>query len=382
MPNFLDTVQLSGSSYDIKDKNAANVSGVTQSEYDDLPSSAKSSNTLFVITDAQSVDISNYWTSAQTNSAITAAVSGKVDTSSVVSSVTSASTDNEIPTAKAVYDAIPTGGTGGGKAIEAGRGITVTTGETADTVSFSLPLSAGTSASSIIGGNTNCSVAQSFSFAYGDTVNINSSSYKASVGFGQSNTIQASNSFVCGLSNSASTLTLGAFLSGEQNKIAYKSRCAHVEGGYNIAKGDYAHSEGFYNITNNQAEHASGQYNVSNTGSTNADKTLFSVGNGSSDNARHNAFEIRQNGDIYLTLNGNDVKLQDYLGNTVEVSSAITSGDTNAVAGGAVYDKLDEIEQVTARALNELAEANEVIARALNDLNDRITAIEARLNNS
>ena len=33
------------------------------------------------------------------------------------------------------------------------------------------------------------------------------------------------------------------------------------------------------------------------------------------------------------------------------VSSAITSGDTNAVAGGAVYDKFDEVEQVTARAL-------------------------------
>lgn len=36
------------------------------------------------------------------------------------------------------------------------------------------------------------------------------------------------------------------------------------------------------------------------------------------------------------------------------VSSAITSGDTNAVAGGAVYDKFDEVEQVTARALVEL----------------------------
>lgn len=35
-------------------------------------------------------------------------------------------------------------------------------------------------------------------------------------------------------------------------------------------------------------------------------------------------------------------------------SSAITSGDTNAVAGGAVYDKFDEVEQVTAAALNAL----------------------------
>ena len=68
--------------------------------------------------------------------------------------VTSASTDNEIPTAKAVYDAIPQGG--GGKAIEAGRGISITTGETADTVSFNLPISAGTGTGSlIIGDNGN-----------------------------------------------------------------------------------------------------------------------------------------------------------------------------------------------------------------------------------
>ena len=40
-----------------------------------------------------------------------------------------------------------------------------------------------------------------------------------------------------------------------------------------------------------------------------------------------------------------------------DVSSAITSGDTNAVAGGAVYDKFDEVEQVTAAALNVLNES-------------------------
>ena len=110
MPNILDTVQISGSSYDLKDKNAPSVSAVTQQEYDNLPSSAKTSNTFFVITDATAGDLTQYWTSAQTQSAINQATSGKVNTSSVVSSVTSASTDNEIPTAKAVYDAIPQGG--------------------------------------------------------------------------------------------------------------------------------------------------------------------------------------------------------------------------------------------------------------------------------
>ena len=81
MPNILDTVQISGSSYDLKDKNAPSVSAVTQQEYDNLPSSAKTSNTFFVITDAQAGDLTQYWTSAQTNSAITQAVSGKTDNS-------------------------------------------------------------------------------------------------------------------------------------------------------------------------------------------------------------------------------------------------------------------------------------------------------------
>lgn len=83
MPNILDSIQVSGSSYDIKDKNAPSVSAVTQQEYDNLPSSAKTSNTFFVITDAQAGDLTQYWTSAQTQSAITEATSGKADTSAV-----------------------------------------------------------------------------------------------------------------------------------------------------------------------------------------------------------------------------------------------------------------------------------------------------------
>lgn len=54
--------------------------------------------------------------------------------------VTSASTDNEIPTAKAVYDAIPQGG--GGKAVSGGTNISIATGETADTINCTLPITA------------------------------------------------------------------------------------------------------------------------------------------------------------------------------------------------------------------------------------------------
>lgn len=96
----INKIRISGTSYDIQDLNAPSVSAVTQQEYDNLPASAKTSNTFFVITDAQAGDLTNYYTKTETNTLL----GGKVDTSSVVTAVTSASTDSEIPTAKAVND--------------------------------------------------------------------------------------------------------------------------------------------------------------------------------------------------------------------------------------------------------------------------------------
>ena len=116
MSNIIDKIRISGVTYTISGSASGGNPTVelTQAEYDALVSAGTvSADTFYIITDAQEVDISNYWTSAQTESAITSAVSGYVATSAITSSVTSASTDSQIPTAKAVYDAIPTGGTGG-----------------------------------------------------------------------------------------------------------------------------------------------------------------------------------------------------------------------------------------------------------------------------
>ena len=334
MSNIIDSIQLSGTVYTIQGTGGGGSPTVelTQAEYDALVSAGTvSANTYYIITDATAGDLTQYWTSAQTQSAINQATSGKVDTSSVVTAVTSGSTDNEIPTAKAVYDAIPSATT-----YSAGRGIDITN----DTISFSLPISAGTGAGSIVEG--------SYTTAKG-----NSSHAEGSYTVASSAQSHAEGSFTVAIGDSS-----------------------HAEGYFTSALTQSSHAEGNFTQTTNKYEHASGQYNVSYSASTtfgDSGNTLFSVGNGTN-YARHNAFEIRQNGDIYLTKDGVDIKLQDNLGGTA--SSAITSGDTNAVAGGAVYDKFDEVEQVTAAALNELAEANEVVARALNDLNDRITAIE------
>ena len=80
--------------------------------------------------------------------------------------------------------------------------------------------------------------------------------------------------------------------------------CSHAEGNSTTANGDHSHTEGhgttasgncsyaggFYTNALHNFEVAYGHYNVSN------DDTLFSIGDGSADDARHNAFEITTDG--------------------------------------------------------------------------------------
>ena len=68
----------------------------------------------------------------------------------------------------------------------------------------------------------------------------------------------------------------------------------HAEGQSNVCKGDRAHVEGYHNITNNNNEHAQGCYNKSNA------NTLHSGGIGSSESDRKNAFEIANDGKVYI----------------------------------------------------------------------------------
>lgn len=75
---------------------------------------------------------------------------------------------------------------------------------------------------------------------------------------------------------------------------------SHAEGEANITKGRCSHAEGVATTTNNEAEHAEGSFNVSHNGNTRAEKTLHSVGIGTGLNDYKNAFEIMQNGDIYV----------------------------------------------------------------------------------
>ena len=293
MSNIIDKIQLSGVTYDIGGQGGSGVSvvEVTQAEYDALPTSAKTDTSkMYVITDAQAGDLSQYWTSAQTSSAITQATSGKVDSSSVVSSVTSASTDNEIPTAKAVWDVASQGGGGGGKAIVGGRGITVTSGETADTINCTLPISAGTGAySAMLGQPTSTSDASGTKTITGGQWSKAFS--EGGVSIGQMN--ESRGQWAWAIGNFTRTNGKAAFACGDYTLS--NANYAFSEGTNTTANTQASHAAGSYTSTKNRSEFSIGEYNNSVSASTtfgNSGNTLFSVGNGTSSSARHNAFEI------------------------------------------------------------------------------------------
>lgn len=69
---------------------------------------------------------------------------------------------------------------------------------------------------------------------------------------------------------------------------------SHAEGSNSHTKGQSSHAEGQNTIAINTAEHAEGEYNKSNTG------TRSSIGIGTADNNRKNAFEVMDNGDTFI----------------------------------------------------------------------------------
>lgn len=69
MSNIIDSIRMSGTTYAISDSGGTKVVEITQSDYDNLPTSAKTANIMYVITDAEPFDVSNYYTKAETSGA-------------------------------------------------------------------------------------------------------------------------------------------------------------------------------------------------------------------------------------------------------------------------------------------------------------------------
>ena len=331
----INKIRLSGTTYDIEDSGATKTVEVTQAQYDALVSGGTvDPNTFYVITDATAVDISQYWTSAETQSAITEATSGKVDASTyeTYTAATDTALNGKVDTSTyETYTAATdtalsgkqdtlsagtgiditdnvisaTGGGGGGTTYSAGTNISI---DSSNNINCTIPLSAGTGTRSVKGGNY-ANASSDESFAFGSFVNADG---VRSVAFGDDNRASKQASFVCGF--------------------------------HNVANGEIG-------------SFATGKYNNSTSGQTDSGNTLFSVGNGTSNSARHNAFEIKTNGDIYITSGSSDIKLQDHIGGgSITVDPSLDSGSTNAVANSAITEALNEKLDASAYTPTDLSE--------------------------
>ena len=222
---------------------------------------------------------------------------------------------------------------GGGKAIVAGRGISITTGETADTINCTLPISAGTGAySAMLGQPISTSDASGSKTITGGKWSKAFS--EGGVSIGQMN--ESRGQWAWAIGNITRANGKAAFACGDYTSANYQY--AFSEGTNTTANTQASHAAGSYTSTKNRSEFSIGEYNNSVSASTtfgDSGNTLFSVGNGTSNNARHNAFEIRQNGDIYCSDGTNDVKLQDTI--------TATAANTTAL-GGLKLVKLTQAE--------------------------------------
>jgi len=196
--------------------------------------------------------------------------------------------------------------------------------------------------------------------AYGDSSHAEGSYTQA---IGQFSHVEGQSTIASGISSHAegsNAKASGISSHAEGSYTQASGHYSHAEGGNTTANGQYSHVEGQNTIANNESEHASGIYNVSSSASTtfgDSGNTLFSVGNGTYQN-RHNAFEIRQNGDIYIVSGNSDIKLQDYIGNSITVDQVLddtTSASTNPVSSKAVYSAITDNELVWTNAFVALS---------------------------
>lgn len=116
---------------------------------------------------------------------------------------------------------------------------------------------------------------------------------EASHAEGYGNTINAIHAHAEGHTNTVSADDSHA--EGQGNSVS--GEYAHVEGYHTNVLSNAGHAEGSYTIANNESEHAQGKYNVSDTENSG---TLFTIGNGTANDNRHNVVGIYHNGDINI----------------------------------------------------------------------------------
>ena len=112
---------------------------------------------------------------------------------------------------------------------------------------------------------------------------------------------------------------------------------SHAGGMVSMANGDASVAQGYCVKTTNIGESAFGRYNESNTGTRKSDCTIMSIGIGKEEGERKNAIEVREDGSIFFWMDGEYVKLQEFLAAVTALVNAtdgeIVISDAEAIHG-------------------------------------------------
>lgn len=121
-------------------------------------------------------------------------------------------------------------------------------------------------------------------------------------------------------------IATGKFSHAEGSNTTASGEQSHAEGSNTRASGQFSHAEGSNTIATNKGEHAQGRYNVSDT---NNSGTLFTIGNGTAGDKRHNVVGIYYNGDINIEGQNTTNHNIGYFKSTIDGNYTQTIGTTN-----------------------------------------------------
>ena len=110
----------------------------------------------------------------------------------------------------------------------------------------------------------------------------------------------------CAHAEGGGTTASANYSHAEGSGASASGQNSHAEGSGTIASGGSSHAEGGSTIAASSYQHAQGKYNVSDANGTYA----FIIGNGTAENARHNAFAIDWSGNIYVNGSATGVNVE------------------------------------------------------------------------
>lgn len=343
-----------------------NVVELTQAEYDALD--PKDPSAFYIITDAEGGDLANYMTSAQTTSAIAQAVSGKTDNSDFTghtadTTVHVTAQDKTNWNAKSnfsgdyndltnklsagtnitIVDNVISAEGGGGKAVSGGTNISITTGETADTINCTLPIYINQYAGrgDINIGTENNANYDYYRIAIGRRINMSSVQGGGSIAIGVASTSSSQINKCYGGSNVA----IGRiFQIGESDSYSdARHRCvvignnakSFINNGVAIGSETTVSGTTKTNINNQLTIDTSNQVYIYNKDNTEMICLQDQLGGGGASYSAGTGIDIT-----------NDVISVTGMVATSAVTSAVTSGSTDVLTSGGAYDQLGGLKLV------------------------------------